>query len=141
MITLTREEVKTVLRMVFENPNESEQSVSAHSTMIKKMPDEVEKLLRRIAGQDKNILLTLIAVVFYVMSATKASLTNLASLESILDTAASVSEARPDVLKELCEREVSVRVPHLLVCLEEVNNGVQNTLYSIFISKEPAGNC
>lgn len=134
MITLTDEENRMILEMIFEDANKRKQDLPHQSRMAREMPKEIEALLRHIADNDRNILLTFVAVVFYA----GISKSSFRYLLSILGAAAAIGTEHPDVIKELCEQEVSIRLPHLLACLEDV---LQNTLDGVLMNDEPAGNC
>lgn len=138
MFALTREEMKTVMHIAFSDFDDSEAEISSFSGWIQGLPDETKKSLMCIACQDRNILLTLIALTLYtIVESFRLGVSPQARLDSILEAATHVGKIYPDLLKEICGRDVNIRLPDILLCFEKLDKDMQ----SMIITEEPAGNC
>jgi hypothetical protein len=129
MISITDKESAIILEMLFEHPEK--QDARKQARMIQGTPKAIEDLIRYAAGDDRNILLTLVAVMCCV-GLTVPEGDRFAALSNILITAALVDKK---ILKEVCEADIPVRLGTLQSYLAEEFETAH------FVNDEPVGNC
>jgi hypothetical protein len=125
MITITNEESKMILEMLFENPET--QDAAAQARRLRDMPSVMEDIIRHVAGDDRNILLTLLAMVCLAAFTVQVAEKSPPLLESLV-VAASIDKK---VLKEICRGDLPLRLGYLA---EEI-------YAAQYMNDEPVGNC
>lgn len=125
MITITNEESKMILAMLFENPET--QDAAAQARRLREMPSVMEDIITYIAGEDRNILLTLLAMVCLAAFTVHVAEKSPPLLESLV-VAASIDKK---VLKEICRADLPLRLGYLA---EEI-------YAAQYMNDEPVGNC
>jgi hypothetical protein len=145
MITITNEESKMILEMLFENPDED--YYHALSAMLGTIPRDVGEFLVEIARGDRNILITLLTMTVAVpLIDPDVSLAEyLEKFVDLLIVAHAVSISKPEVLTELCERNRADRLGDILDYLVGLKNTADELMDVLIndalMNTEPVGNC
>lgn len=145
MITITNEESAMILGMIFENPDED--NYHALSALLGTIPRDVGEFLVEIARGDRNILITFLAMTVTVplIDPDVSLVQYLKHFGLLLIVAHAVSISKPEILKELCERNISDRMGDILnylVGLKNEADALKDALVKdALLNTEPVGNC